>query len=246
MLKNKAQVLPLVKKLKVYIPERTRPETIDWFGEKIPATSQFPVDKQIVGKFYESVEEPEEADFALVFIESPQSVAYTEQDGYLPISLQYRPYTAKLARETSIAGGDPLEESTNRSYKNKTNKTTNEADLDAVLTTKKVMRDKPVIVCLDSANPTVVAEFEAAVDGLLVHFSATTQALLTVLCGETEPSGLLPFQMPASMDVVETQKEDVAHDMTPYTDELGNVYDFAYGLDFSGVIEDERVRKYRM
>ncbi|MBC1485189.1 glycoside hydrolase family 3 N-terminal domain-containing protein [Listeria seeligeri] len=245
LLKNKTQVLPLAKKLKVYIPERTRPETFDWFGKKIPATKQFPVDKQIIGKFYELVEEPAEADFALVFIESPQSVAYTEQAGYLPISLQYRPYTAKLARETSIAGGDPLEELTNRTYKNKTNKTTNESDLDAVLATRKLMGDKPVIVCLDSANPTVVAEFETAVDGLLVHFSATTQALLTIISGETEPSGLLPFQMPASMDVVETQKEDVGHDMEPYTDELGHVYDFAYGLDFSGVIADERVRKYK-
>lgn len=108
------------------------------------------------------------------------------------------------------------------------------------------MGEKPVIVCLDCTNPTVVAEFEPYIDGLLVHFSSTTQALLTLICGETEPSGLLPFQMPLNMDVVETQKEDVAHDMIPYIDELGNSYDFAYGLNFSGVIKDERVIHYKI
>lgn len=52
--------------------------------------------------------------------------------------------------------------------------------------------------------------------------------------------------MPLNMDVVETQKEDVAHDMIPYIDELGNSYDFAYGLNFSGVIKDERVIHYKI
>ncbi|MBC6144664.1 glycoside hydrolase family 3 protein [Listeria welshimeri] len=246
LLKNKQQVLPLTKKLKVYIPERTRPVTFDWFGKEIAAKSEFPVDKKIVNKFYDLVDNPDEADFGLVFIESPQSVPYTEKDGYLPISLQYRPYHAKLARAKSIAGGDPLEKTINRSYKDKTNTTTNEADLDAVLSTKEQMGEKPVIVCLDCTNPTVVAEFEPYIDGLLVHFSSTTQALLTLICGETEPSGLLPFQMPLNMDVVETQKEDIAHDMIPYIDELGNSYDFAYGLNFSGVIKDERVIHYKI
>ncbi len=36
---------------------------------------------------------------------------------YQPISLQWSPYTATDAREVSLAGGDPTESSTNRSYK---------------------------------------------------------------------------------------------------------------------------------
>lgn len=54
-------------------------------------------------------------------------------NGYLPITLQYRPYTAKKAREVSIAGGDFRENFTNRSYFGKTNTAYNEADLDNIL-----------------------------------------------------------------------------------------------------------------
>ena len=36
-----------------------------------------------------------------------------------------------------------------------------------------------------------------------------------------------------------------ACDMRPYTDSEGHSYDFAYGMDWSGVIDDARVRAYR-
>ena len=47
------------------------------------------------------------------------------------------------------------------------------------------------------------------------------------------------------MKTVELQKEDVPRDMECYRDSDGNVYDFAYGLNWSGVINDARVKKYR-
>ena len=62
--------------------------------------------------------------------------------------------------------------------------------------------------------------------------------------GDVEPSALLPFQQPASMDAVEAQKEDVPRDMECYVDANGNTYDFAFGMNWSGVINDERVTKY--
>jgi beta-glucosidase len=33
--------------------------------------------------------------------------------------------------------------------------------------------------------------------------------------------------------------------MKPYTDSDGNVYDFAFGLNWKGKIEDERVKTYK-
>ena len=57
-----------------------------------------------------------------------------------------------------------------------------------------------------------------------------------------EPSGLLQFQMPASMDTVEAQDEDVPRDMECYVDADGNTYDFCFGLNWSGVIDDERTK----
>lgn len=245
MLKNKNKVLPIKERKTVYIPKRRIKEGIDWFGNVIPAREIDPVNKSIVGKYFNVAEKAEDADFAMVFVESPKTVGYTKEDGYLPISLQYRPYTAVDAREVSIAGGDPLESINNRSYKGKTNRAVNEADLDIILETREAMGEKPVIVSLNMMNPTIVKEFEDKAEVILADFGAQTQAILDIVTGKAEPSGLLPFNMPASMEEVEAQCEDVPHDMECHKDEEGNIYSFAYGLNFAGVINDERVKKYK-
>ena len=103
---------------------------------------------------------------------------------------------------------------------------------------------KPFAVILNTKNPTIVSEFEAKTTALLAHFGVQNQAIFELLTGSAEPSGLLPFQMPADMDTVEMQAEDVSGDMRCHTDSEGHVYDFGYGLNFSGVIRDERTEKY--
>jgi beta-glucosidase len=50
--------------------------------------------------------------------------------------------------------------------------------------------------------------------------------------------------MPANMTTVETQFEDVPHDMDPHRDAAGNVYDFGFGLNWSGGISDARTEKF--
>ena len=246
MLKNKNNLLPIKERKKVYIPKRRIKESKDWFGNVIPAREVTPASKSIVEKYFDVVDDAKEADFSIVFIESPKTVGYTKEEGYLPISLQYRPYTAVDARETSIAGGDPLESSTNRSYLGKTNFASNESDLDIILETRKDIGEKPVIVSLNMMNPTIVGEFEEFVDAIIADFGAQTQAIMDIISGNANPSGLLPFNMPANMKTVEKQCEDVPHDMECHKDELGNVYEFAYGLDFNGVINDSRVTKYKI
>ena len=61
-----------------------------------------------------------------------------------------------------------------------------------------------------------------------------------------EQAGLLPMQMPMDMSTVEKEFEDVPHDMVPYKDANGHVYDFGYGLNWKGVIKDERTEKYKV
>lgn len=68
---------------------------------------------------------------------------------------------------------------------------------------------------------------------------------MEIISGATEPSGLLPLQMPADMKTVEEQNEDVPFDMTCYTDSEGNTYDFSFGLNWNGVIKDTRTEKYK-
>lgn len=246
LLKNKNNILPIDKHKKVYIPNQVRLDRTDWFGNVLRGDTTFPIDKALLSKYYELVEHPEQADFAIVFLNSPISDGYVEKDGkgtYIPISLQYRPYKSESSRTQSIASGDPLEQN-DRSYLGKEAICENEHELDILLETKKRMGDKPVICCLHMKKPCIVSEIDGSVASLLVHFGIQHQALLDLICGNTEPSGLLPFQIPEDMKTVEQQAEDVPFDMIPYTDEEGNVYDFAYGRNYRHVIKDGRVKRY--
>ena len=78
----------------------------------------------------------------------------------------------------------------------------------------------------------------------MLGFGVRDEAYLDLLCGKHEPYGLLPMQLPKDMHTVETQMEDVGHDMECYIDADGNTYDFAFGLDWKGVINDHRVKRY--
>ncbi len=254
MIKNHENALPKAEKMKVYVPKRFYPSTKGMFGLG-PATEprwDYPIDRTLVEKYYEWTENPEEADFALVLIMEPESGSgYSAEDrekggnGYLPISLQYNDYTADFARETSLAGGDPKEPFTNRSYKGKTVRTDNREDMNTVIATKKAMGEKPVVVVVSVTRPLVVAEFEPYADAVLLSMGVQNQAIMDLVSGKYEPSGLLPMQLPKDMKTVELQAEDVPRDMECHTDADGNIYDFAFGLNWNGVINDSRVEKYR-
>jgi len=252
MLKNKNKALPVAKQKTVYIPKRTTAAGKDFFGGPTPESVTYPVNLNLVKKYFKVTENPEEADFALVIIRSPNSGSgYDANDvkkggnGYVPISLQYLPYKAVYARDPSLAGGDPFEKFTNRTYKGKTVITSNASDLNMVLDTRKAMKSKPVIVSVAMSKPMVFSEFEKEADAIIVNFDVQDQAILDIISGASEPSGLLPMQMPADMKTVETQKEDIPFDMICHVDADGNTYDFSFGLNWSGVIKDARVEKYR-
>ena len=252
MLKNQQKTLPLKKQLKVYIPKKFIPGGRNWFGVETPESWKAAVNPLVAQKYFQVVEKPEEADFALVCIDSPKSgVGYSQDDvkmkgnGYVPISLQYGVYKADFARETSIAGGSPFEDFTNRSYKGKTIVASNIQDMKTVTETKTKMGAKPVIVVVKVSNPMIFSEIEKSASAILIHMGVQDQAIMDILTGAVEPSALLPFQMPVDMKTVEEQSEDVPLDMKCFVDSEGNTYDFAFGLNWGGVIKDERVAKYK-
>ena len=76
------------------------------------------------------------------------------------------------------------------------------------------------------------------------NFENFSEALLMTAAGLAEPEGLLVVQMPASMDAVEAQADDLVRDTEVYVDANGNAYDFAFGMNWDGVIDDERVSTY--
>lgn len=252
LLKNKKMVLPLQKNKTVYVPKKYTPAGRNFLGVETPEKLDYPINMNIVKKYFNVTDNPDEADYALVFIDSPNSgLGYDSEEakkggtGYVPISLQYGEYIATDARDVSIAGGDKFEKFTNRTYKGKSVKAINITDLGMVTETYTKMKGKPVIVSINMQNPMVFSEFEEQADAILVNFGVQGQAMLDILTGAVEPSGLLPMQMPADMQTVEKQFEDVPHDMKCYKDSQGNIYDFGFGLNWKGVIKDARTTKYK-
>jgi beta-glucosidase len=254
LIKNQNKTLPIATGKTVYVPKRTTPPGVNFFGMPTPEKTEYPVNLDLIKKYYRVTDDPAKADFAIVFIKSPVSNGYSRADreaggnGYVPISLQLKDYTATEARAQSIAAGDPVIDPTitNRSYLNKTSKSNSYPDLNTILDTKKAMNGKPVLVAVTVSNPMVFGEFEKEVDAIVGEFGVQMEALLDIVSGKTEPSGLLPLQMPIDMTTVEKQFEDVPHDMIPYRDSNGNLYDFGFGLNWKGTIKDARTEKYNV
>ena len=236
LLKNKESILPLKKGMKIYVPGRYLDAHYTFFRTIQPAVDLQPLTQKEAEGYFTLTASPEEADAAVVFVESPLCDCYTQADldkggnGYLPISLQYRPYRAEAARPHSLAKGDFRENDCDRTYMNKENTPYNASDLDNILSARQAMGDKPVIVVLQLHNPAVVAEFEGQTDGLIAHFGVENRVLMEVLSGEVTPGGRLPMLLPASMETVERHCEDVADDMDAYVDSCGNRYDYGFGL----------------
>lgn len=251
MLKNHGAVLPVKQGLKVYVPKRIIPAYMDFWYLHYGTREVEGLPPAVASKFFTLTDDPALADIAVVVIESPfGTYGYCfdelpeEDNGYRPVSLQYSPYTATTARENSIGRGDPFNKEANRSYRGKSSRAVNSGDLDLVRNTREAMGSKPVIVVVNTTSP-FVAEFEPFADAILLSFDVQRQAVLEVMTGKSEPSALLPFQMPADMLTVEGQAEDKPRDMRCYTDADGNTYDFGFGLNWSGPIDDDRVKTYR-
>lgn len=218
MLKNHGGAMPIADGANVYVPKRRIPGVYSMTGrlKKAPYVG-YSVDTSEVARHYTMVATPQEADFALVAITEPEGGIGYKDGQYMPISLQYSPYTATEAREGE------------RSYKGRTIKVENNTDLTLVKDTKAAMGAKPVVVLLQATRP-VVMEFEPWADAILVAFGVRSKAFLELVSGASTPSGRLPMQFPASMAEVELQLEDVPQDITPWTDSDGNVYDLGFGL----------------
>ena len=222
-----------------------------------------------------SADEIAKCDIAIVKMDSPYTAStyVADEDMWLPASLQYEEYTADsdAVREESISGETKTKEinsvygkvvqniKENRSYYGNTASRPRTylsyETFDYV--TNAVPEDCKVIVAMGMSQEAMVwSEIEPKADVILARYKdgalflgdskENVDVMLRVIAGEVEPSALLPIQQPASMEAVEAQLEDVPRDVECYVDADGNTYDFAYGLNWSGVINDERVAKYNV
>lgn len=206
-------------------------------------------------------------DVALVPMSDPFTGSDQDEEGnYLPGSLQFEAYTADTARRESLAGDVTSEiindgygtktqvSQENRSYYgNSVGQASNYNEYEMLqYVASAVPASCTVAVMVNADNAMIWSEVEPLADVILYYFGAAfmtgswfqDEAILNVLSGQAEPYGLLTIQQPASMEAVEAQLEDVPRDCECYVDSEGNTYDFAYGMNWSGVINDERVQKY--
>ena len=195
------------------------------------------------------------ADLVLAVVDNPinagnqfDGLGRDAQGNFIPLSLQYGKYTAdsSAVRRQSIAH-DPGE---NRSYYGRTAQIVNATDLDSVSYGRdcvaKSGRNIPVVTMVHALKPMIFSEVEPLSDAIVVGYGVSDAAYFDVLTGRFEPQGLLPMQQPKDMVTVEKQLEDVPRDMVCYTDSEGHSYDFAYGLNWKGVIKDARTAKYQV
>ena len=217
-----------------------------------------------------SAEELAKVDLILVPMNGPYQAStvdanYDESNDeeygmYTAPSLQYGSYTASGARNPSIGGemntitfNDGYEMQTsvrkaNLSYWNKTvGKNTNYPQLEKLQELAALGLDAPIVVSMKANNSgaMVWSEVEPLADVIFYRYgSVSDEAAAQIIAGKVEPSALLCQQQPASMQAVEAEKEDVSRDLECYVDAAGNAYDFAFGLNWAGVINDERVATY--
>ena len=217
-----------------------------------------------------TAEELAKVDMILVPMNGPYTASTTDSNYdaaadeeygmYTAPSLQYGAYTASGARNPSMGGevvlttfNDGYEMQTtyrkqNLSYWNKTvGQNTNYPQLEKLQELAALDTAAPIVVVMKANNSgaMVWSEVEPLADVIFYRYGSVSDAAVAqILAGKVEPSALLVNQQPASMKAVEKEMEDVPRDLECYVDANGNAYEFAFGLNWSGVINDERVATY--
>lgn len=84
----------------------------------------------------------------------------------------------------------------------------------------------PTVVDVYLERPAIVTELAESVDALIANYGCSDAALLSVLFGDDEAQGALPFDLPRSMAVVEASREEVPFDTA------NPVFRFGHGLRY--------------
>lgn len=90
----------------------------------------------------------------------------------------------------------------------------------------ELISSKPTITVINLERPAVIPEISSASKALIGDFSSQDDIILDLIFGKFSPIGKLPFELPASMEAVKAQKEDL-----PY-DSKDPLYLFGYGITY--------------
>ena len=104
------------------------------------------------------------------------------------------------------------------------------------------------ILGINMTNPWLINEIEPGADAVLATFNTTPDAIVDVIRGNFNPTGKLPFTVPADVEAVENNASDVpgyaeTFDYA-YTNIVGDDYDLGFGLSYvSATILKEEIKR---
>jgi beta-glucosidase len=99
-------------------------------------------------------------------------------------------------------------------------------DPDDIAWLLELMQQVPTVVDIYLDRAAVIPEIARGAAALLADFGATDAALLDVVFGRAPPAGVLPFELPSSMESVREQLPDVPYDSSD------PLFPFGHGLSY--------------
>jgi len=208
LLKNANNILPLAARKKIYVAN---------------------IDKGSAARYGAVVDDPKQADVALIRITTP-AIVYPFGGGFGFGGRAGRagggrgantdPAAAGRGRDSAAVVTVPTVIGNTLAYTG----SANQRQLDDVL--KLAASGTPTVVWVDMDRPTVLTEFIDQVSGVFATFGITDDALLAVAFGMHAPMGKLPFDLPSDMPSVAAQAPDAAHDLED------PLFRFGFGLTY--------------
>jgi beta-glucosidase len=208
LLKNANNILPLAAQKKIYVAN---------------------IDKGSAARYGAVVDDPKQADVALIRITTP-AIVYPFGGGF--------GFGGRAGRAGGGRGGNPDSAAAGRGRDSAAVVTVptvigntlaytgsaNQRQLDDVL--RLAASGTPTVVWVDMDRPTILTEFIDQVSGVFATFGITEDALLAVAFGRHAPTGKLPFDLPSDMPSVAAQAPDAAHDLED------PLFRFGFGLTY--------------
>ncbi len=101
----------------------------------------------------------------------------------------------------------------------------------------EIQRTVPTITVIHFSSPWLIQEIEPNAAAVIGTFGVKTEALMDVIRGKFNPTGKLPFTIPANPEAVANEKGDVpGFDESPsyvYQAKSGDKYGYGFGLSYN-------------
>ena len=91
---------------------------------------------------------------------------------------------------------------------------------------EKYSQESKLIIISDLNRPAILTTAEEKSLGLIGTFGVQDKVILETIFGDNNPSGKLPFEIPSSMEEVESQNPDVADDTN------NPIFEYGHGLSY--------------